>query len=118
MTVTLDWLGVATFRLIVDDQVFFLDAYMDRVPSAPSVGLRLAGEYPHGYSVRKLNLFPAGHRYELPFRHLFKLHQPYRFMRADHGRPRVVGNALSAPKMIEVGMADQHIVSSVHLRRP
>ena len=40
MTVTLDWLGVATFRLIVDDQVIFLDAYMDRVLAAPSVGLR------------------------------------------------------------------------------
>ena len=30
MTVTLDWLGLATFRLVVDDQVIFLDAYMDR----------------------------------------------------------------------------------------
>lgn len=40
MAVTLDWLGVATFRLIVDDQVIFLDAYMDRVSGAPSVGLR------------------------------------------------------------------------------
>ncbi len=43
MAVTLDWLGVATYRLTVDDQVIFLDAYMDRVPSAPPVGLR-AGE--------------------------------------------------------------------------
>ena len=42
MTVTLDWLGVATFRLTVDDQVIFLDAYMDRVPGAPAVGLRIA----------------------------------------------------------------------------
>jgi L-ascorbate metabolism protein UlaG (beta-lactamase superfamily) len=39
MTVKLDWLGVATFRLTVDDQVIFLDAYMDRVPAAPPVGL-------------------------------------------------------------------------------
>ncbi len=36
-------MGVATFRLIVDEQVIFLDAYVDRVPAAPSVGLR-AGE--------------------------------------------------------------------------
>ena len=42
MTVTLDWLGVATFRLVVDDQVIFLDAYMDPFPAAPSAGLRLA----------------------------------------------------------------------------
>lgn len=43
MIITLDWLGVGTFRLIVDEQVIFLDAYMDRAPAAPSVGLR-AGE--------------------------------------------------------------------------
>ena len=39
MGVTLDWLGCATFRLQVDDFVLFLDAYMDRVPAAPPVGL-------------------------------------------------------------------------------
>ncbi|MCH7745150.1 MAG: MBL fold metallo-hydrolase [Chloroflexi bacterium] len=39
MTVTLDWLGCATFRLTVDELVIYLDAYMDRVPSAPAVGL-------------------------------------------------------------------------------
>jgi len=27
MRVTLDWLGVATFRLTVDERVIFLDAY-------------------------------------------------------------------------------------------
>ena len=42
MTVTLDWLGVSTFRLIVDDVIIFLDAYLDRVPSAPPVGLTTA----------------------------------------------------------------------------
>ena len=42
MAVTLDWLGVATFRLTVDDLVIFLDAYMDRVPAAPPVGLSTA----------------------------------------------------------------------------
>ena len=39
MPATLDWLGCATFRLAVDDTVIFLDAYMERVPAAPSVGL-------------------------------------------------------------------------------
>ena len=33
MTVTLDWLGCATFRLQVDDTVIMLDAYIDRVPA-------------------------------------------------------------------------------------
>ncbi len=42
MTVTLDWLGCATFRLTVDDLVLYLDAYIDRVPSAPPVGLTAA----------------------------------------------------------------------------
>ena len=42
MRVILDWLGVATFRLTVGDRVIFLDAYMDRVPGAPPVGLSAA----------------------------------------------------------------------------
>ena len=41
MPVKLDWLGVSTFRVIVDDMVIFLDAYINRVPSAPSVGLNV-----------------------------------------------------------------------------
>ena len=42
MKITLDWLGCATFRLAIDDTIVFLDAYMDRVPSAPAVGLTAA----------------------------------------------------------------------------
>ncbi len=34
MTATLDWMGCATFRLTLDEQVVMLDAYIDRVPSA------------------------------------------------------------------------------------
>jgi L-ascorbate metabolism protein UlaG (beta-lactamase superfamily) len=37
--ITLDWHGCATFRLTIDDFVVFLDAYMDRPPAAPPVGL-------------------------------------------------------------------------------
>lgn len=40
MNISIEWFGVATFRLTIDDLVLFLDAYMDRVPSAPPVGLR------------------------------------------------------------------------------
>lgn len=43
MAVTLDWLGVSTYRLTVDDTVIFLDAYMDRVSAAPPVGLTSGG---------------------------------------------------------------------------
>lgn len=41
MSVVLDWLGTATFRLIVNDTVLFLDSYIDRVPEAPPVGMTL-----------------------------------------------------------------------------
>ncbi len=39
MDVQLEWLGVSTFRLTLGSLVVFLDAYMDRVPSAPPVGI-------------------------------------------------------------------------------
>ncbi|MGE0827283.1 MAG: MBL fold metallo-hydrolase [Candidatus Binatia bacterium] len=39
MAITLDWLGCATFRLNINDLVVFLDAYIDRVPSATPVGM-------------------------------------------------------------------------------
>jgi L-ascorbate metabolism protein UlaG (beta-lactamase superfamily) len=39
MGATLDWLGCATFRLTIGELVVFLDAYLDRVPSAAPVGL-------------------------------------------------------------------------------
>jgi L-ascorbate metabolism protein UlaG (beta-lactamase superfamily) len=42
MTTTLEWLGTATYRLTIDNLVVFLDAYMDRVPMAPPVGLSAA----------------------------------------------------------------------------
>jgi len=42
MDITLDWLGCATFRLTLGETVVFLDAYMDRVPAAPPVGLSTA----------------------------------------------------------------------------
>ena len=39
---SLDWLGCATFRLTLGEVVVFLDAYVDRVPAAPPVGLTTA----------------------------------------------------------------------------
>src|SRR5690606_30674934 len=39
MTITLDWLGCATFRLSVDGLVIWLDTFVDRPETAPSVGL-------------------------------------------------------------------------------
>jgi L-ascorbate metabolism protein UlaG (beta-lactamase superfamily) len=42
MAVTLDWLGCATFLLQVDHFVILLDAYIDRAPSAPPIGITAA----------------------------------------------------------------------------
>lgn len=42
MSITLDWLGCATFRLTIDGLVIFLDAYVDRIATAPPVGLATA----------------------------------------------------------------------------
>jgi L-ascorbate metabolism protein UlaG (beta-lactamase superfamily) len=42
MRITLEWFGVATFRLTIGDLVLFLDAYIDRVPQAPPVGITTA----------------------------------------------------------------------------
>ncbi len=42
MRVTVEWLGVSTFRLAVGDLTIFLDAYIDRVPAAPPVGMTVA----------------------------------------------------------------------------
>jgi L-ascorbate metabolism protein UlaG (beta-lactamase superfamily) len=39
VTITLEWLGCATFRLTIGELVLFLDAYVDRVPTAPRVGI-------------------------------------------------------------------------------
>jgi L-ascorbate metabolism protein UlaG (beta-lactamase superfamily) len=39
LPVELAWFGVSTFRLRAGDTVVFLDAYLDRVPEAPPVGL-------------------------------------------------------------------------------
>lgn len=41
MTTTLDWLGCATFRLTIGRLVVFLDAYIDRVPSAMPTGITI-----------------------------------------------------------------------------
>jgi L-ascorbate metabolism protein UlaG (beta-lactamase superfamily) len=41
MTTTLDWLGCATFRLAIGRTVIFLDAYVDRVPSAEPTGVSI-----------------------------------------------------------------------------
>lgn len=38
----LDWLGCATFRVVLDELVVYLDAYIDRVAAAPKTGVTIA----------------------------------------------------------------------------
>jgi hypothetical protein len=40
MSTTLDWYGCATFRLRTTRLTFFLDAYIDRAPTAAGSGRR------------------------------------------------------------------------------
>jgi len=61
MGITLDWLGVSTFRLIVDDLTLLLDAYIDRVPAAPPIGISTA-------DIRKADYVLVGHSH---FDHLW-----------------------------------------------
>jgi L-ascorbate metabolism protein UlaG (beta-lactamase superfamily) len=61
MTVTLDWLGCATFRLTIDNLVIFLDAYIDRVPSAAPIGITVA-------DVKRADWIVVGHSH---FDHLY-----------------------------------------------
>ena len=42
ISIKLDWLGCATFRLLIDDLTIFLDTYIDRVSAAPNVGISTA----------------------------------------------------------------------------
>jgi len=41
VSITIDWLGCATFRLAIDGLVVYLDTYIDRPPGAPDVGVTL-----------------------------------------------------------------------------
>src|SRR5262245_24054207 len=61
MRLTLDWLGVSTFRLVGGEPAIFLDAYIDRVPAAPPVGITTA-------DVRKADYVLVGHSH---FDHLW-----------------------------------------------
>lgn len=61
MDVQLEWLGVSTFRLTLGSLVVFLDAYVDRVPAAPPVGVTSA-------EVERADYILVGHSH---FDHLF-----------------------------------------------
>lgn len=61
MTARLDWLGCATFRLTVGNLVVFLDAYIDRVPSAQPTGITID-------AIKRADWIVVGHSH---FDHLY-----------------------------------------------
>lgn len=97
MEVTLDWLGVATFRLTVGDLVVFLDGYMDRVAGAPDVGMATA-------DVERADYALVGHSH---FDHLWGVErialQTGATVIASHESVRVLGgDGVSAGQMVAV----------------
>ena len=97
MPVTLDWLGCATLRLTVDDLVIFLDAYIDRVPSAPTVGLSAA-------DVERADYILIGHSH---FDHIAGAE-----VIAENTGAKVIGSNESARVLREAGIPQQQLLRS------
>ncbi len=97
MRITLDWLGVSTFRLRIDDLVVFLDAYMDRVPAAPPVGL-------HAAEVERADFVLVGHSH---FDHLSGAE-----IIARNTGARIIGSNETCRVMREQGVAKGQLLPS------
>lgn len=96
MPATLDWLGVATFRLQVDGLMIFLDAYMDRVPAAPPVGLTTA-------EVDRADFILVGHSH---FDHLWGAERIARNTGAT-----IIGSHETARLMTEEEVPEQQLIA-------
>jgi L-ascorbate metabolism protein UlaG (beta-lactamase superfamily) len=97
MNITLDWLGCATFRLTIDETVIFLDAYMDRVPGAPPVGLSTA-------EVERADFVLVGHSH---FDHLAGAE-----IIAQNTGARVIGSNETARVLKAQGIAEGQLIRS------
>jgi L-ascorbate metabolism protein UlaG (beta-lactamase superfamily) len=97
VTITLDWLGTATWRLIIGDLVLFLDAYMDRVPEAPPVGLSTK-------DVSKADYVIVGHSH---FDHLAGAE----VIAANTGA-KIIGSHESCRVMREKGVPEEQLLAS------
>jgi L-ascorbate metabolism protein UlaG (beta-lactamase superfamily) len=96
VAVTLDWLGTATFRLTVGDTVIFLDSYIERVPSAPPVGLRLD-------DIERCDYVLVGHSH---FDHLWGADR----IAAQTGAT-VVGSYESVRMLVDAGVPNEQLVA-------
>jgi L-ascorbate metabolism protein UlaG (beta-lactamase superfamily) len=95
--VSLEWLGTATFRLTIGELVVFLDAYMDRVPAAPPVGLSTA-------RVTRADFVLVGHSH---FDHLAGAE----VIAANTGA-KIIGSHESCRVMRERGVPDTQLLPS------
>jgi len=95
MAVSLDWLGTATFRLTVGDSVIFLDSYVERVPSAAPVGLRLDG-------IERCDYVLVGHSH---FDHLWGADRI-----ASQTGAKVVGSYESVRMLADAGVPMEQLV--------
>ena len=97
MDIRLDWLGCATFRLTLGETVVFLDAYMDRVPSAPPVGLKAA-------EVTRADFVLVGHAH---FDHIAGAE-----IIAKNTGATVIGSHESCRVMREQGVSERQLIAS------
>ncbi|MGH8986822.1 MAG: MBL fold metallo-hydrolase [Acidimicrobiia bacterium] len=96
MAVTLDWLGTATYQLSIGDTVVFLDGYVERVPSAPPVGVRLA-------DIERCDYVLVGHSH---FDHLWGVER----IAAQTGAT-VVGSYESVRMLVDAGVSTEQLVA-------
>ena len=97
MGITLDWLGCATFRLAIDDTVIMLDAYIDRVPLAPNIGLTAS-------DISRADAILVGHSH---FDHIAGAE----VIAANTGAA-VVGSNESARVLLEAGIPESQLLRS------
>lgn len=97
MAITLDWLGTATWRLTIDNLTLFLDAYMDRVPAAPPVGMS-------SRDVTKADYVLVGHSH---FDHLAGAE-----VIAQNTGAKIIGSHESCRMMREKGVSEEQLMPS------
>jgi L-ascorbate metabolism protein UlaG (beta-lactamase superfamily) len=97
MRTTIDWLGTATFRLQIGETTIFLDAYMDRIATAPPVGLSAK-------DVAKANFVLVGHSH---FDHIAGAE----IIAANTGA-KIIGSHESCRVMSEKGIPDSQLLPS------
>src|ERR1700730_13177748 len=91
----LDWLGCTTFRFVLGELVVYLDAYIDRVPSAPKTGVTVA-------DVNRADWIVVGHSH---FDHLWGAERVARQTGAT-----IVGSYESIRIMAELGVPTEQLM--------